>query len=66
MINVTVDPKASSLPEVKPYLEKATKLVGSNFQVGEFEEVFTIKKDGSYSVKSIIPKGSIVDNDAAR
>lgn len=60
VINVTVDPKAATLPEVKPYLEKATKLVGTNFQVAEFEEVLTIKKDGSYSAKSIIPTGSVV------
>ena len=60
VINVTVDPKAASLPEVKPYLEKATKLVGTNFQVAEFEEVLSIKKDGSYSVRSIIPTGSVV------
>lgn len=60
IINVTVDPKAASLPEVKPYLEKATKLVGTNFQVAEFEEVLTIKKDGAYSVRSIIPTGSVV------
>lgn len=60
VINVTVDPRAASLPEVKPYLEKATRLVGTNFQVAEFEEVLNIKKDGSYSVKSIIPTGSVV------
>ena len=60
VINVTVDPKAASLPEAKPYLEKATKLVGTNFQVAEFEEVLSIKKDGAYSVKSIIPTGSVV------
>lgn len=60
VINVTVDPKAASLPEVKPYLEKATKLIGTNFQVAEFEEVLTIKKDGSYSVRSVIPTGSVV------
>ena len=60
IINVTVDPKAASLPEVKPYLEKATKLIGTNFQVAEFEEVLTIKKDGSYSVRSVIPTGSVV------
>ncbi len=60
VINVTVDPKAASLPEVKPYLEKATKLVGTNFQVAEFEEVLTIKKDGAYSVRSVIPTGSVV------
>lgn len=60
VVNVTVDPKAASLPEVKPYLEKATKLVGTNFQVAEFEELLSIKKDGSYSVKSIIPMGSVV------
>ena len=60
VVNVTVDPKAASLPEVKPYLEKATKLVGTNFQVAEFEELLSVKKDGSYSVKSIIPMGSVV------
>lgn len=60
VINVTVDPKAASLPEVKPYLEKATKLVGTNFQVAEFEEVLTIKKDGTYAVRSVIPTGAVV------
>lgn len=60
VISVTVDPKAASLPEAKEYLAKATKLVGTNFQVAEFEEVLTIKKDGTYSVKSIIPTGSVV------
>ena len=60
VINITVDPKAASLPEVKPYLEKATKLVGTNFQVAEFEEALSIKKDGTYSVRSIIPTGSVV------
>lgn len=60
IINVTVDPKAASLPEAKPYLEKATKLIGTNFQVASFEEVLTIKKDGTYQVKSIIPTGSVV------
>ena len=60
IINVTVDPKAATLPEAKEYLAKATKLVGTNFQVAEFEEVLTIKKDGAYSVRSIIPTGSVV------
>jgi hypothetical protein len=60
VVNVTVDPKAASLPEAKPYLEKATKLIGTNFQVAEFEEVLTIKKDGTYSVRSVIPMGSVV------
>lgn len=60
VINVTIDPKAASLPDAKPYLEKATKLIGTNFQVAEFEEVLTIKKDGAYSVRSIIPTGSVV------
>ena len=60
VINVTVDPKAATLPEAKPYLEKATKLVGTNFQVAEFEESLSIKKDGTYSVRSIIPTGSVV------
>jgi hypothetical protein len=31
VINVTVDPKAASLPEAKVYLDKATKLIGTNF-----------------------------------
>lgn len=62
VINVTVDPKAASLPEAKPYLEKATKLIGTNFQVAEFEEVLTIKKDGAYSVRSVIPTGSVVSS----
>lgn len=60
IINVTIDPKAATLPEAKPYLEKATKLIGTNFQVASFEEVLTIKKDGTYQVKSIIPMGSVV------
>lgn len=60
IVNVTVDPKAASLPEAKPYLEKATKLIGTNFQVAEFEEVLSIKKDGTYSVRSLIPMGSVV------
>lgn len=60
VVNVTVDPKAASLPEAKVYLDKATKLIGTNFQVAEFEEVLSIKKDGTYSVKSIIPMGSVV------
>lgn len=60
VIKVTVDPKAASLPEVKPYLEKATKLIGTNFQVAEFEEVLNIKKDGTYSIRSVIPTGSVV------
>lgn len=60
VINVTIDPKAASLPEVKPYLEKATKLIGTSFQVAEFEEVLYIKKDSTYSVKSVIPTGSVV------
>ena len=62
VINVTVDPKAASLPEAKVYLDKATKLIGTNFQVAEFEEVLSIKKDGAYSVKSIIPTGSVVSS----
>lgn len=60
VINVTIDPKAASLPDAKPYLEKATKLIGTNFQVAEFEEVLSIKKDGTYSVRSLIPTGSVV------
>jgi hypothetical protein len=60
VINVTVDPKAATLPDAKPYLEKATKLIGTNFQVAEFEESLSIKKDGTYSVRSIIPTGSVV------
>lgn len=60
IINVTVDPKAATLPDAKPYLEKATKLVGTNFQVAEFEESLSIKKDGTYSVRSVIPTGSVV------
>ena len=60
IINVTVDPKAASLPEAKEYLAKATKVLGTNFQVASFEEVLTIKKDGTYSVKSFIPTGSVV------
>ena len=60
VINITVDPKAASIPEAKEYLAKATKLIGTNFQVAEFEEVLSIKKDGVYSVKSIIPMGSVV------
>lgn len=60
VVNITVDPKAASLPEVKPYLEKATKVLGSRFEVASFEEVLTIKKDGAYQVKSIIPMGSVV------
>lgn len=60
VINVTVDPKAASLPEAKPYLEKATKLIGTNFQVAEFEEVLSIKKDGTYAIRSVIPTGSVV------
>lgn len=62
VINVTVDPKAASLPEAKVYLDKATKLIGTNFQVAEFEEMLSIKKDGTYSVKSIIPTGSVVSS----
>ena len=60
VINVTVDPKAATLPDAKPYLEKATKLVGTNFQVAEFEESLSIKKDGTYAVRSLIPMGSVV------
>lgn len=60
VINITVDPKAATLPEAKVYLDKATKLIGTNFQVAEFEEVLSIKKDGNYSVRSIIPTGSVV------
>lgn len=60
VINMTVDPKAATLPDAKPYLEKATKLIGTNFQVAEFEESLSIKKDGTYSVRSIIPTGSVV------
>lgn len=60
VINITVDPKAASLPEAKPYLEKATKLIGTNFQVAEFEEVLSVKKDGAYMARSIIPMGSVV------
>ena len=60
VINITVDPKAATLPDAKPYLEKATKLIGTNFQVAEFEEVLSIKKDGVYSVRSLIPTGSVV------
>jgi hypothetical protein len=60
VINVTVDSKAATLPDAKPYLEKATKLIGTNFQVAEFEESLSIKKDGTYSVRSVIPTGSFV------
>ena len=60
VINISVDPKAASLPEAKPYLEKATKLSGPRCEVASFEEVLNIKKDGSYQVKSIIPMGSVI------
>lgn len=60
VINISVDPKAASLPEAKPYLEKATKLVGTRFEVASFEETLTVKKDGTYQVKSIIPMGSVI------
>lgn len=60
IVNVSVDPKAATLPDAKPYLEKVTKLIGTNFQVAEFEEVLSIKKDGTYSVRSLIPMGSVV------
>lgn len=60
VINISVDPKAASLPEAKPYLEKATKLIGTRFEVASFEETLTVKKDGSYQVKSIIPMGSVI------
>lgn len=60
IVNISIDPKAASLPEAKPYLEKATKLVGTRFEVASFEQVLTVRKDGSYQVKSIIPMGSIV------
>lgn len=62
VINVTVDPKAASLPEAKEYLAKATKLIGTNFQVAEFEEVLTISSNGQYSIKSVIPTGSVVSS----
>lgn len=60
VINISIDPKAASLPEAKPYLEKATKLIGTRFEVASFEETLTIKKDGTYQVKSIIPMGSVI------
>lgn len=60
VINITIDPKAASLPDAKPYLEKATKLIGTRFEVASFEEILTIKKDGAYVIKSIIPMGSVV------
>lgn len=60
IVNISIDPKAASLPEAKPYLEKATKLIGTRFEVASFEEVLTVRKDGSYQVKSIIPMGSVV------
>lgn len=62
VVNITVDPKAASLPEAKEYLAKATKLVGTNFQVTEFDEVLTIKPDGQYTIRSVIPTGSVVSS----
>lgn len=60
VINISIDPKAASLPEAKPYLEKATKLIGTRFEVASFEETLTVKKDGTYQIKSLIPMGSVV------
>lgn len=60
IVNITVDPKAATLPEAKPYIEKATKVVGTRFEVASFEETLTVKKDGSYQIKSIIPMGSMI------
>ena len=60
VINISIDPKAASLPEAKPYLEKATKLIGTRFEVASFEETLTIKRDGTYQIKSMIPMGSVI------
>lgn len=60
VINISVDPKAATLPEAKPYIEKATKLIGTRFEVASFEETLIVKKDGNYQIKSIIPMGSMI------
>jgi hypothetical protein len=60
IINISVDPKAATLPEAKPYIEKATKVIGTRFEVANFEETLTVKRDGSYQIKSIIPIGSMI------
>lgn len=60
VINISIDPKAASLPEAKPYLEKATKLIGTRFEVASFDETLSIKKDGTYQIRSVIPMGSVI------